>query len=146
MRERWNQRYRDGAGLAEPSAFLEDAAAHLPLTGRALDLAGGAGRHALWLARRAAREVPAGVEAARAVPVVEALAKRFDVPVSIDTRKAEVAEAALDAGARLVNDVSGLRHDPQLAEVAARHAAQLVLGHLRPAGGRVHRSAAARAP
>jgi SAM-dependent methyltransferase len=51
-RERWNQRYRDGAGLAEPSAFLEEAAGFLPESGRALDLAGGAGRHALWLARR----------------------------------------------------------------------------------------------
>lgn len=51
-RERWNQRYRDGAGLADPSAFLEEAAGFLPQTGRALDLAGGAGRHALWLARR----------------------------------------------------------------------------------------------
>ena len=58
-------------------------------------------------------------------------AVRFDVPLSIDTRKAPVAEAACDAGATLVNDVSGLRHDPQLAEVAARHGATRVLGHMR---------------
>jgi dihydropteroate synthase len=51
--------------------------------------------------------------------------------VSIDTRKAAVAEAALDAGARVVNDVSGLAHDAELARVVARHEAGLVLGHLR---------------
>ena len=52
-RERWNQRYREGAGAAEPSSFLTGAAAEfLPSSGKALDLAGGAGRHALWLARR----------------------------------------------------------------------------------------------
>ena len=81
--------------------------------------------------RPGACAVPAAVEAARAVPVIEALAKRFEAPLSIDTRKAEVAEAALDAGASIVNDVSGLRFDPVLAGVAARAGATLVLGHLR---------------
>ncbi len=81
--------------------------------------------------RPGAREVPVAIETARVVPVVEALAKRFDAPISIDTRKAEVAEAALDAGAAIVNDVSGLGFDPQVASVAARAGAILVLGHLR---------------
>jgi dihydropteroate synthase len=81
--------------------------------------------------RPGAREVPAELELARVLPVVRALAKRFAQPVSIDTRKAAVAEAALDAGAQLVNDVSGLRHDPALAGVAAERRATLVLGHLR---------------
>ncbi len=81
--------------------------------------------------RPGAREVPVAVETARVVPVVEALAKRFDAPISIDTRKGEVAEAALDAGAAIVNDVSGLGFDPQVASVAARAGAILVLGHLR---------------
>jgi dihydropteroate synthase len=81
--------------------------------------------------RPGARAVTAEVEIARAVPLIEALAKRFEVPISIDTRKAEVAEAALAAGARVVNDVSGLRFDPGLAAVAARSDATLVLGHLR---------------
>jgi dihydropteroate synthase len=81
--------------------------------------------------RPGAAEVPADVEIARVVPVLEALAKRTDAPLCVDTRKSRVAEAALAAGARLVNDVSGLRHDPALAEIAARAGAGLVLGHLR---------------
>ncbi len=81
--------------------------------------------------RPGAPEVPAAVEMARTVRLVEAIAKRMDVPLSIDTRKAEVAEAALAAGASIVNDVSGLRHDPALADVAARAGAGVVLGHLR---------------
>ena len=81
--------------------------------------------------RPGAQEVPTAIEIARVVPVIEALAKRFDAPISIDTRKAAVAEAALASGASIVNDVSGLGFDPQLAQVAARAEATLVLGHLR---------------
>jgi dihydropteroate synthase len=75
--------------------------------------------------------VPAALEIARTRPLIEALAKEVAVALSIDTRKAAVAEAALDAGARVVNDVSGLRHDAALAAVAARAGATLVVGHLR---------------
>jgi len=81
--------------------------------------------------RPGAETLSTAEEIRRTAAVIEALAKASDVPVSIDTRKAEVAEAALDAGARVVNDVSGLRHDPALAELAARRGATLVLGHLR---------------
>ncbi len=51
-RQKWNARYRDGAGAAEPSAWLVRAAVHLPAAGRALDVAGGAGRNSVWLAAR----------------------------------------------------------------------------------------------
>ena len=81
--------------------------------------------------RPGALEVPAEVEVARTAPLIEALAKRFELPISIDTRKASVAEAALDAGAVVVNDVSGLGFDPGLAGLVARRGATLVLGHLR---------------
>lgn len=81
--------------------------------------------------RPGAREVPVRVEKDRTGPLIEALAKTLDTPISIDTRKAEVAEAALDVGARIVNDVSGLRFDPSLAQVVSRAGAGLVLGHLR---------------
>ena len=81
--------------------------------------------------RPGADEVPIHVEIARTRPLIEALAKSMSVPISIDTRKAEVAEAALDAGATVVNDVSGLRFDPMLAGVAARAGASIILGHLR---------------
>ena len=70
-------------------------------------------------------------ELRRVVPVVEALARRVAVPVSIDTTKAEVARAALAAGAEIVNDISGLRFDAALADEAARAGAGLVLMHSR---------------
>ncbi len=81
--------------------------------------------------RPGASPVSAGEEIARTRPLLEALAKELAVPLSIDTRSAAVAEAALDAGAGVVNDVSGLGHDPALAAVAARTGATLILGHLR---------------
>ena len=81
--------------------------------------------------RPGAGEVPVDVEIARTRPLIEALAKSVSIPISIDTRKAEVAEAALEAGATVVNDISGLRFDPLLAGVTARAGASLILGHLR---------------
>lgn len=66
----------------------------------------------------------------RVLPVIEALADQFpDALLSVDTYKPRVAEAALEAGAHLVNDVTGLRHDPEMAEVAAEADAPLVLMH-----------------
>src|SRR4029450_11658519 len=70
-------------------------------------------------------------ELARVVPVVRDLGKRLQVPISIDTYKAGVASAALDLGASLVNDVSGLRFDPALAKVVAEHGAGLIVMHTR---------------
>jgi dihydropteroate synthase len=81
--------------------------------------------------RPGATPVPTALEIARTRPVIEALAKELGTPLSIDTRNAAVAEAALAAGARVVNDVSGLRHDAALARVAEAAGAALVLGHLR---------------
>lgn len=75
--------------------------------------------------------VDADEETRRVVPVIKALARRVTVPISVDTTKAEVARAALDAGAEIVNDVSGLRFDPALADVTARAGAGLVLMHSR---------------
>ena len=71
------------------------------------------------------------VERMRVLPVVERLASRVRVPISIDTRKAGVAEAAVRAGASIVNDVSGLEYDPELVEVVARTGAALIVGHWR---------------
>ena len=68
-------------------------------------------------------------EIARIQPVLKRLARTIRIPVSVDTSKAAVAEMALDEGATLVNDVSGLRYDSALAEVAARRRAGLVLMH-----------------
>ena len=75
----------------------------------------------------------------RVVPVIEALSRRFSVPVSVDTTKSEVARAALDAGAAIVNDVSALRFDFYVADAVARAGAGLVLMHSRGTPATMHR-------
>jgi dihydropteroate synthase len=75
--------------------------------------------------------VPVEEELARVVPVVKRLAAEVPVPISVDTRKAEVARAALDAGAVVVNDVSAGTHDPRMFEVVRESGAGLVLMHMR---------------
>ncbi|HEX2612515.1 MAG TPA: dihydropteroate synthase [Fibrobacteria bacterium] len=69
-------------------------------------------------------------ERARVVPVIEAITKRFDLPVSIDTMKSGVARAALDAGAVIVNDVSAMTADPFMLEVPGPYGAGVVLNHM----------------
>jgi dihydropteroate synthase len=81
--------------------------------------------------RPGARPVGAREEIRRILPVVESLAGRISIPISVDTTKAEVARAALGAGAEIINDISGLKFEPRLAEVAARHGAALILSHIR---------------
>ena len=73
----------------------------------------------------------AAEEVSRVLPVLESLRGRLKIPISIDTRKASVAEIALGAGAEIVNDISGLKNDPELATVAARHGAPIILMHMR---------------
>jgi len=72
-----------------------------------------------------------GEEVLRVIPVIDALAKRVKVPISIDTYKADVAKQALDAGASIINDISGLRFDPEMAKVAAAYRAPMVLMHIK---------------
>jgi len=79
--------------------------------------------------RPGAELVSADVERDRVMPVVEALAGRLRIPLSNDTSKAAVASAALSAGAAMVNDVSGLRRDPELSHVVAAAGAALVIMH-----------------
>ncbi len=67
----------------------------------------------------------------RVLPVIERLSPQTTIPISVDTTKAPVARAALEAGAEIVNDVSGLRFDPKVAEVVAAKGAGLVLMHSR---------------
>lgn len=74
----------------------------------------------------------------RVVPIIERLRLLTDRPLSIDTYKAEVARAAIEAGADIVNDISGLRFDPELANVVARNGVGLVLMHSRGEPGSLH--------
>ncbi|BBE41980.1 dihydropteroate synthase [Conexivisphaera calida] len=75
-----------------------------------------------------ARSVPPEVEASRVVPIVRALSRELGAVVSVDTVRASVAEAAIGAGAEIVNDVSGCRADPSMARVIADSGASAVLG------------------
>lgn len=79
--------------------------------------------------RPGAAEVPAAEEISRVCTVISALALDLDIPLSVDTRHAEVAKAALSAGATIINDVSGFR-DPQMVDVAAGTDAGLVIMHM----------------
>src|SRR5271156_585173 len=70
-------------------------------------------------------------ELGRVLPVIAKLRGKIRIPISVDTSKAEVAEAAAAAGAEIVNDVTALRNDPRIAEVARRRKLALVLMHMR---------------
>ncbi len=76
-------------------------------------------------------EITADEELARIMPVLEKIVPGLGVPVSVDTCKGTVARAALEAGAHLINDTSGLTHDPEMASVACRYGAPLVLMHMK---------------
>ena len=75
--------------------------------------------------------VTAREELSRILPVVKALARRVRVPISVDTYRADVAQAVIAEGASIINDISGLRYEPALANVAARAPVALVLMHMR---------------
>lgn len=78
-------------------------------------------------------------EIERVAPVIAEIVKRFDVPISIDTSKSEVAERAINAGAEIINDISGLRFDERIADVSANHQTGLVLMHLRGSFETMHK-------
>jgi dihydropteroate synthase len=115
-----------GDGLGDVAAAVAQGKAFAAAGADLLDVGGES-------TRPGAPPVPAEVELARVVPVLRALRAAVSLPLSIDTYKAPVAEAALAAGACVVNDVTGLRADPALARVAAAHGAALIVTHNRPA-------------
>jgi dihydropteroate synthase len=75
--------------------------------------------------------VPVEEELRRTAPVIAAIAKEITIPISIDTYKAEVAQRALDAGASIVNDISGLRFDPEMTKVVSEYKVPVVVMHIR---------------
>jgi dihydropteroate synthase len=122
-----------GKHLGDPSAAA-DAGFAMAEAGAAIIDVGGEST------RPGAETVWEGDEIKRVEPVIERLA-RGGVPVSIDTRKASVMEAALAAGAHIVNDVSGLLHDPRSAEVVAKAGCPVVLMHSPSSGDDPHEGA-----
>jgi dihydropteroate synthase len=75
--------------------------------------------------------ISAAEEMRRLLPVLQSLRGRLKIPISVDTQKSTVAEIAIGAGAEILNDISGLKNDPRLAEVAAKHKVPLILMHIR---------------
>jgi dihydropteroate synthase len=116
--------FSDGGKFLEPEAALRHAEKMIKEGADVIDVGGESTRP---------RSVPVeeSEEIARVVPVISELVKRFDVVVSVDTYKASVAKAALDAGAHIINDVSALRFDPELADVTSRYGAGLILMHMK---------------
>jgi dihydropteroate synthase len=116
--------FSDGGRWGEPDAAIRHG---LHLAGEGADILDVGGESS----RPGSDPVSAEEELRRVLPVIHALAQQAAVPISIDTTKSAVAEAALDAGATIINDISGLHGDPLMAEVAARHQASVVVMHMK---------------
>ncbi|HEX5563377.1 MAG TPA: dihydropteroate synthase [Sporosarcina sp.] len=116
--------FSDGGRYGQIDAALKRAEEMLREGAKIIDIGGESTRpgHA---------PVSLDMELERTVPVIEALVRELDCVISIDTYKADVADAALKAGAKIVNDVWGAKREPRIAEVAAAHGAPIILMHNR---------------
>ena len=129
-----------------PDSFTDGGDCFLPerATDRALELED-AGADILDIGGESTRPgaLPLSVdeELRRVIPVIDQLSKRVSIPISIDTYKGAVAEAAIDLGAVIVNDISGLSYDPSLASVVAKHGVPVVLMHNRGRSQQMYRAA-----
>jgi len=81
--------------------------------------------------RPGSKPITAETEISRVIPVIERLAPKIDVPISIDTYKSLVAERAIEAGAEIINDISALNFDPKMLEIVSRHDIPVVLMHIK---------------
>jgi dihydropteroate synthase len=120
--------FSDGGLFLAPDAAVEHGLRLADEGAALLDVGGESTRPPAY---GAAEDVSPEREIERVVTVIEALARRSGVPVSIDTRKSAVARAAIAAGASIVNDVTAMRFDPAMAGAAARAGAAAVLMHMR---------------
>jgi len=116
--------FSDGDKFLDPQRAIEHALEMERAGADLLDIGGES-------TRPGSTGTPAETELARILPVLEGLHRALKIPIAVDTRKSQVAEAAISAGARIINDISGLRSDPRLAEVAHRRGVPLILMHLR---------------
>jgi dihydropteroate synthase len=116
--------FSDGGHFADLETAIAEAEKALEAGADIIDVGGES-------SRPGASKISVEEELARVIPVVEDLAKRFDAAISVDTTKAEVAAKALEAGAEIINDISGFRFEPAVARVVADKAAAVVLMHSR---------------
>ena len=124
-------RYPDAQSAVERAFELEQAGAEI------LDIGGES-------TRPGADPISADEEIARVLPVLEGLQGKLRIPISLDTHKATVAKAGLTAGAEIINDVSGLRGDPEMAALVRQRGAGLVLMHMRGSPRSMHKGPFAR--
>lgn len=116
--------FSDGGRFLEPRLAIERALAIEKAGADILDVGGES-------TRPGSAGISAEEEIARVIPVLNALSGRIKIPISIDTRRSSVAEAAIAAGAAIINDVTGLKSDPAIAGIAARHHVPIILMHMR---------------
>jgi dihydropteroate synthase len=129
--------FSDGGKYDQPGIAIEHALA-LELAGADLLDIGGE-------STRPGSEAPsASQELDRILPVLEGLRDRLKIPISVDTRRSAVAQLAVQAGAELINDVSGLKNDARIAEIAAKYDVPLILMHMRGEPGTMQRGPFAR--
>ena len=116
--------FSDGGKYAQPELAIEHALAMEQAGADILDIGGES-------TRPGSEEISASQELDRILPVLEGLRGRLKIPISVDTRRATVAELALRAGAEIINDVSGLKKDARIAGIAAKYGVPLILMHMR---------------
>jgi dihydropteroate synthase len=116
--------FSDGGKFASVDAAIRHAEKCISEGADLLDVGGES-------TRPGSSRVPIDEEIARVVPVIEAVARRFEIPISVDTSKSEVARAAVDAGAEIINDISACRFDENMADAMAATKAGVVLMHSR---------------
>lgn len=129
--------FSDGGRFEQPGIAIEHALA-LELAGADLLDIGGEST------RPGSEGTSASQELDRILPVLEGLRGRLKIPISVDTRRSAVAELGIRAGAEIINDVSGLKNDTRLAEVAAKYGVPLILMHMRGEPGTMQRGPFAR--
>lgn len=117
--------FSDGGRYLDADCAVEHALAMEAAGADVIDVGGESSRPV------GAVEVPIEVELARVTPVLARLGRRLRVPISIDTRRAEVARVAIESGAAIINDITSLEHDRAMAPLAARTKCAVVLMHMR---------------
>ena len=117
--------FSDGGKYLDPDRAVEHALAMEAAGADLIDVGGESSRPI------GATEIPVEVELERIAPVLARLGKRLRVPISIDTRRAQIARVALESGAAIINDITALEHDREMAPLAARTKCAVVLMHMR---------------
>lgn len=123
--------FSDGGKYLDPEAAVARALEMIEEGADFIDVGGESTRPKSAAYGEGAEPVSVEEELRRVLPVVERLAKATDIPISIDTYKADVARRALEAGATIVNDISGLRFDPGMADVIGRAGASAIIMHIK---------------